>query len=71
MPTMCGRCDVVIATGEPMQEIHVGKVKRPLRRCQVCAGGAPPDLPLHIEETRPALREFTRFNLTREPGEDD
>jgi len=51
--TLCGACPRRIRRGEPFLEIRVAGVTRSLRRCQSCAGEAPPDLP-PLEGTSPA-----------------
>ncbi len=45
---LCGRCGKEIAAGEPVQQVSLLGLRRPLWRCQGCAGEAPPDLPANV-----------------------
>lgn len=45
---ICGGCPRRIVAGAPMQEIRLPGVKHVLRRCEICGGGAPPDLPPRV-----------------------
>ena len=49
----CGLCTARIRAGAPVQQITLSALKRPLWRCDRCVpGGAPPDLPALVWETR-------------------
>ncbi len=49
---LCGRCGEQVQAGEPVQQVSLLGLRRPLWRCQNCAGEAPPDLPAQIERSR-------------------
>lgn len=64
-----------------MFEYHVSGTRRPLRRCEACAGPAPPDLPVLVERlpvssavwvpVRTIAKDFKqRQSGDREPGEE-
>jgi len=54
---LCGACPRQIRRGDPVLEIRVAGVTRTPRRCQSCAGEAPPDLPpLVVTSPAPATR---------------
>lgn len=60
--TVCGGCGAIVATGTPMVIFDVPGVKTSRRRCQACAGEAPPDLPPVMERAaiHPTERSFTK-----------
>lgn len=48
--TLCGGCrNREIVRGEPVLHIVLPGVRRPLVRCQDCAGEAPPEMPAQME----------------------
>ncbi len=64
---ICGDCGTLIKKGEPFQTIRVGRVKRHLKRCPLCASEPVPadvtDLPDKPEPL--ALRPFAEINAAR------
>jgi len=72
--TLCGGCRRHIAVGEPLLLLRVtAKIEK--RRCEICGGGAPPDLPREIERATPPPVDMTPLGLlplnwSRTPGEE-
>lgn len=80
----CGLCGHEIAHGEPLLLLKLAVLKRALKRCKVCVGPAPPDLPPLIERTPVHAKPFVHLLNTvdalpldfksaaagREPGEE-
>ncbi len=57
LPVLCGRCGATVAAGEPVQQVSLLGLRRPLWRCQGCAQGeVPPDLPAHVERSQTTKR---------------
>jgi hypothetical protein len=81
----CGQCGAAIPAGAPLLRITLPAVVRALRRCEACAGPAPPDLPpLPVVAPPPPVAWTPAFTPTariaafdwraraagREPGEE-
>lgn len=78
---MCGRCAGLIRSGSAVLVIELPQLSHTKIRCETCGGGAPPDLPLVIEQkaTTPTST-WSRVGLLpfdvkmaqagREPGEE-
>jgi hypothetical protein len=76
----CGGCGAIVPEGAPLLRITIARLPRALRRCEACAGAAPPDLPPLVARVAEPPPAWTRLRppvdwqtraAGREPGEDD
>jgi len=66
----CGVCAAHIPIGAAMFVIHVDGMKRELKRCGECAGGAPPDLAPYVPKEKPVDHVESISTLGRRAYED-